>query len=83
VARAEDGDPLQIHHFSPRITTGNTWRQDLSSEQKGYTDAVNQFRKQYIANVLHECNGNRSETAKRLKMHRPNLIALVKKFGIE
>ena len=82
-ALSESDATVECHHFSPRIVQGESLVQDLVNTQENYTEAVNQFRKQYLRSVLRDCNGNRTETARRLGVHRPNLVALLKKFAIE
>ena len=82
VALVEEDVLVQTFHFSTRVTRGESLIEELVTDKEGYTEAVNRFRKQFVTTVLRECNGNRSETAKRLGMHRPNLVALMKKLGI-
>ena len=81
VALVEDGE-LQAYHFSSKLTQGESLIENLMDGHESYADAVNRFRKQYLEMILRECNGNRSEAAKRLQVHRPNLVALIKKLGI-
>jgi len=48
----------------------------ISRMQKGgilYTEAVREFRKAFIAEVLRENNGNQSKAARELGMHRNTL----------
>lgn len=78
----EEDQPIQVSHFSARVAQGEPLVQELVAGQEGYTEAVNRFRRQFVEAVLRECGYNRTEAAKRLGMHRPNLIALIKKLGI-
>jgi transcriptional regulator with PAS, ATPase and Fis domain len=81
VALAEDGSIIQRHHFSPRITEDHRRGFTELDEEEHYTDALNRFRKHLISHVLRQCNG--SKAARRLGMHRPNLIALINRLKIK
>jgi DNA-binding NtrC family response regulator/ligand-binding sensor domain-containing protein len=83
VALAEDGMKLQTYHFSPQIARGESLVREILSETLSYSEALDQFRRRLIEETLRECNGNRTEAARRLGMHRPNLIRLMKRLGID
>jgi len=83
VAMAEDGMKLQIYHFSGQITRGESLMREILSQSLTYDEALNLFRRRLIEETLRECDGNRTEAARRLGMHRPNLIRLMKRLGIE
>jgi DNA-binding NtrC family response regulator/ligand-binding sensor domain-containing protein len=73
---------IQTYHFPPEITRGESLIQDAIASQSGYSETVKSFQRRFIEQVLRECQGNRHEAARRLKMHRPNLLRLMKKLGI-
>jgi transcriptional regulator with PAS, ATPase and Fis domain len=81
-AFVEEGLKIQMYHFSPEVTQGESLIAEVLSKPFGYTEAVDQFRRRLIENALRECNGNRTQAAKRLKMDRSNLIDLIKRLGI-
>jgi len=82
-ALAEEGAYIQTYHFPPQITHGESLIQEVLSQQENYTDSVIRFRRRFIEEILRECNGNRSEAARRLGMDRSNLRKLMKNLGIE
>ncbi|MBT5874014.1 MAG: sigma-54-dependent Fis family transcriptional regulator, partial [Candidatus Latescibacteria bacterium] len=82
VVLVDSGEALLPRHFSDRICNPDSLVSDIEAIEVRYTDAVNRFRRQFVSHVLNQCGGNKSEAAKRLKMHRPNLIALLKKLEI-
>ena len=63
-------------------TTVESFIQKILSEGCGYSEAVDTFRRQLVRQVLKECDGNRHEASRRMGMHRPNLIQLIKRLGI-
>ena len=73
---------IQTYHFSPKVTREESLMQDVLSESSGYAETVDSFRRRFIKQVLSECGGNRHEAARRLRMHRPNLISLMRRLGI-
>jgi transcriptional regulator with GAF, ATPase, and Fis domain len=82
-ALAEEGKQIQTYHFPPEITQGESLVQDIISERIGYNESLNQFRRRLVEDALRECNGNRSEAARLLKMNRPNLVKMIKRLGID
>jgi DNA-binding NtrC family response regulator len=73
---------IQTYHFPPEITGGESLIQDAIASQSSYSETVKSFQRRLIEKVLMECDGNRHEAARRLHMHRPNLLRLMKKLGI-
>ena len=63
--------------------TAESFIQQIFSEGRSYSEAVDIFRRRLVEQVLSECGGNRHEAARRLSMDRPNLIQLIKRLGIE
>jgi two-component system response regulator HupR/HoxA len=82
VALAEEGMMVQIYHFSRKITRGESLMQQAISGSSSYSEAVDDFRRRYIQQVLTECGGNRHEAARRLQMNRSNLLKVMKRLGI-
>jgi len=82
-ALAEEGKQIQTYHFHPDITQGESLIQDIISERVGYSKSLDQFRRRLVEEALRECNGNRSQAARLLKMNRPNLVKMIKRLGID
>jgi len=82
VALAEEYTKIQTYHFSSKVTRGESLIQKIASEGTDYVEAVNNFRRRFIEQVLTECAGNRHEAARRLGMDRSNLIKLIRRLGI-
>ena len=82
-ALVEEGAHIQTYHFPPQITHGESLIQEVLSQQENYTDSVTRFRRRFIEEILRECEGNRSEAARRLGMDRSNLRNLMKRLGIK
>jgi DNA-binding NtrC family response regulator/ligand-binding sensor domain-containing protein len=82
-ALAEEDSLIQPYHFSHQVTRGESLIQQVLSENLGYSESLNQFRRRLVEKALRECNGNRTYAAKLLGMDRSNLVALIKRLGIE
>jgi DNA-binding NtrC family response regulator/ligand-binding sensor domain-containing protein len=82
-ALVEEGLKIHKYHFSPKVTQGESLIQEIISDQVGYMESVNRFRRRYIENVLREYGGNRTQAAKILGMDRANLRNLMKRLGID
>jgi transcriptional regulator with PAS, ATPase and Fis domain len=82
VALVEAEAPVQKYHFSPKVTKGESLIEEVMSEPLSYSELLDRFRKRLIEDALRECGGNRSQAAKMLGMHQPNLVALIKRLGI-
>ena len=82
-ALVEDDLHIQTHHFSPRVTREESLIQDVLSERTWYRESLDRFSRRLVEEALRECNGNRTQTARRLGIDRSNLRALMKRLGIE
>jgi len=82
-AFVEEGLRIQIYHFSSKVTQGESLIQDVLSERTGYRESLDRFSRRLVEEALRECNGNRTQAAKKLGMDRSNLRALIKRLGIE
>ena len=82
VAFVEEGLRLQPHHFSPQIARGESLLREVQADSLGLREAVELFQRRLVEEALHDADGNHSEAARRLGMHRPNLIRLMKRLGI-
>jgi len=87
-SRGQAIQPVHLHFIeSPPTsaipTTVESFIQKILSQGCGYSEAVDIFRRQLVKQVLKECGGNRHEAARRMGMHRPNLVQLIKRLGIE
>ncbi|MFQ6043986.1 MAG: sigma 54-interacting transcriptional regulator, partial [Candidatus Poribacteria bacterium] len=83
VALANEGSRIQPYHFSSRVTQGESLIQVVLSERLSYKQSLDRFAHRLVEDALRECNGNRTQAAKRLGMRRPNLVALIKRLGLE
>jgi len=82
VALAEEGKHIQAYHFPPEITRGESLIHDAIGAGSGYSETVKSFQRRFVEQMLRECEGNRHEAARRLKMDRANLLRLIKRLGI-
>ena len=57
--------------------------QDILSESLGYSESLNRFRRRLVEDALRACDGNRRRAAQMLGMDRSNLVALIRRLGIE
>ena len=80
--------PIRLKHLHMDTRTAN--RQDESSHvheilsgQRSYAEAIEDVQREILRQVLNACNGKRHEAARRLQMHRPNLIRLLKRLKID
>lgn len=55
---------------------------DIYSNGIYYTEAVRQFKKQFITHVLRSCNGNQSSAARQLGMHRNTLSRTIAELNL-
>jgi len=82
VALVEDGTQIQTYHFSFHITDGESLIQEILSERVGLSAAVKNLQRRLIENALREYDGNRTQAARALGIHRPSLIRLMKSLGV-
>jgi DNA-binding NtrC family response regulator len=63
----------------------NKWIQQHLSRGQGslLTALTDHVAKRVIAEALAACNGNRSQTAKRLGISRPTLLYRLAKYGLD
>jgi two-component system response regulator AtoC len=83
VALAEDGSYVHTYHFSTNLTQEESLIQESITEGVGLSAIMDRVQRRVIEDALRECNGNRAQTARMLGIHRPNLIRLMKRLGIE
>ena len=82
-ALVEESLQIRTYHFSSKLTQGELMIQEILSQPVSYAESLNRFRRRLIEDALRECGGNRTQAAQMLGMHRPNLIALIKRLEIE
>ena len=82
-AFVEEGLRIHTYHFPSQITRGESLIQESLSERVSLSNAVDSFQRRLIEDTLRECGGNRAEAARMLGIHRPNLVRLMKRLGIE
>jgi transcriptional regulator with PAS, ATPase and Fis domain len=51
-------------------------------EGAGYNDSVRRFKTRLVAGALDEAGGNRAKAAKRLGVHRSNLVRMLRELGL-
>lgn len=74
---------IQIHHFSPQITKGESLTQEVLSEQLSLSASLKRLQRRMVEDALRESGGNRTQAAKRLGMDTANLRHLIKRLGIK
>jgi len=74
---------IEPYHFPSQIIRGKPETQDIISEHLGYQESLDLFKRRLVEDALRESGGNRAKAARILGMHRPNLVALIKRLGIE
>ncbi len=67
---------IRLANLPPLVVIGT------QKEKRSLRDAVLAFEKQYIQSVLGATNGNKSEAARRLGIHRNTLLTKTKELGI-
>jgi two-component system response regulator AtoC len=82
-ALAVEGEQIQIYHFPFQITQQESLIEEITSERVSLSASVERLQRRLIENALQESDGNRTQAARLLGIHRPNLIRLMKRFGIE
>ena len=82
-ALAEEGGSIYTYHFPSQITQGESLIQEILSKRVGLSESVERFQRRLVEDALRECEGNRSQAARMLKMHRANFVRLMRRFGIE
>jgi len=82
-ALVEENLQIQPYHFPTRITQGESLIQEILSKRTGLSASVERLQRCLIEDALRESEGNRTQAARMLEMHRPSLIRLMKRLGIE
>jgi len=82
-ALAEEGKQLQTYHFPLQATQEESLIQEIVSKQTNLSASVERLQRRLIENALRECDGNRSQAARTLGIHQPNLVRLMKRLGIK
>ena len=52
-------------------------------EDRSLKNALNEFKKDYIEQILEECNGNQTQAAKILDVQRTYISKLINELGIK
>lgn len=74
-------DVLTKDSLPPEITGGRAGRQSVVGDLP-YSEAVQEFKRSYLAQALRRTDGNQTEAAKLLGMQRSFLNRLVKELGL-
>ena len=75
-----NNDIIQPNDLPPKIHTTSEEIEDYSGP---LDEAQKEFKKRYITKILKQMNGNRTETAKQLKIQRTYLSRLIKELNID
>jgi transcriptional regulator with PAS, ATPase and Fis domain len=67
---------------APRSLSGKI-RYGASASPETYGDAVRAFKARLLRETLEACNGNRARAARRLGLHRSNLVRMIRDLEIE
>ena len=89
-SRGEAIEAEHLHFIDSTVNEMSAQRPDgteslipaIISEGRGYSEVVEHFQRQLVSQTLAECNGNRHEAARRMKMDRGNLRRLMKRLGL-
>ena len=89
-SRGEAIEAEHLHFINSTVNEMSAQRPDgteslipaIISEGRGYSEVVEHFQRQLVSQTLAECNGNRHEAARRMKMDRGNLRRLMKRLGL-
>ena len=57
--------------------------QEILSERTGLSASVERLQRRLIEDALQKSDGNHTQAARMLNMHRPNLVRLMRRLGIE
>ena len=76
-------EKIQTYHFPFQITQQESLMEEITSERVSLSASVERLQRRLIENALRESDGNRTQAARLLGIHRPNLIRLMKRFEIE
>ena len=82
-AFVEEGEQIRTYHFPPDITQGESLIQEILSERRGLSAAVERLQRRLVENALQECGGNRTKAAQMLEIHRSALVRLMKRLGVK
>ena len=85
-ALAKEGGQIQIHHFPPEITRGESLMQEvmqaIGQKTTRYRELVDRFERRCIEYALRTCNGNRTQAAKMLGIDRKSLYEKMQRLQI-
>jgi DNA-binding NtrC family response regulator len=73
----EPGTRVAREQISARV------RGHLGGANLSYAQAVRSFKAEIVANALAAAGGNRAEAARRLGLHRSNLVRMIRELGVE
>lgn len=82
VALADEGNTIQVRHFPAQISQKESLMK-IGSGHMTLSESIEQLQRHLIEDALRQCNGNHSEAAQILGVHRPNLIRMMKRLDIE
>jgi DNA-binding NtrC family response regulator len=74
-ARGEDGSLVQVTVGLRAFSIDTPYREARA-------EAINDFERAYLGQLIEACGGNASEAARRARMDRPYLLGLLRKHGL-
>jgi len=76
----DDGDTLKLEHLESILE--DHIHKSCSESQLSLEEAVKKCEYELILKTLEECNWNRAEASRRLKVSRSSLFRKMKKLGL-
>jgi DNA-binding NtrC family response regulator len=84
---AEEGGQIQVYHFPPEITQGESLIEEamkaIGRKTTRYRELVDRFERRCIEHALQACNGNRTQAAKMLGIDRRSLYEKMQRLQID
>ncbi len=80
----DEGEPIEIHHFSPSLVpkTALSSEENIPTEGRTLKELVEEFEVKVIRQVLDENDWNRSKTAQLMGISRQAFMAKLSKYGL-
>jgi DNA-binding NtrC family response regulator len=92
IAILSEGDRVEPHHLPPEIRQSpvgpapsqlpHTWEEFKRLKQQVRDAAVEDLERRFLVESLNRCEGNVSRAAEEIGIQRPNLHALLRKYGL-
>ena len=73
---------IRVHHIPPVVRMPNNDLMQVQGYPNTFKEAISQFKKQFIQNMLKKNNWNISKTSEMIQVERSNLHRKIKSLGI-